>query len=232
MKLSKKEVLLDNCANAIGRLYDNLTNLDSLLLNELDPKKTLIISVDLNNGFAKEGAMSSSLVKDIIEPTVEAFKKMKKNGFKIIAYTDSHTKDSIEFETYPVHCLEDSAESELVSEIVEYVDFIKSKESTNGFLAGNPLIQNQMQYTNLNQDDLDQIDKIVVTGDCTDICVYQFAVTLKTYLNQVNRKCDVIVVLDLIETYDAPFHNADLNNVVFANSMIDNGIKVYQNIKG
>lgn len=232
MKLSKKEVLLSNCTNAIGKLYDNLTNLDSLLLSELDPEKTLIVSVDLNNGFAKEGTMSSSLVNEIIEPTVIAFKKMKEHGLNIIAYTDSHTKDSIEFETYPVHCLQDSAESKLVSEIQEYVDFIKNKESTNGFLAGNPLIQNQMHYPKLNQKDLDKIDKIVITGDCTDICVYQYAVTLKTYLNQVNRRCDVIVVLDLIETYDAPYHNADLNNVVFTNSMIDNGIKVYQNIKG
>ena len=232
MKLPKKEDLLNNSSKTISKLYDNISNLSSLNLDELKPENTLVISVDLNNGFVKEGAMSSPLVKELIEPTVKAFKRFKEHGLKIIAYTDSHTKDSIEFETYPEHCLQDSSESEIVSEILEYVDLTITKESTNGFLAANPLIQKDMNYPDISQADLDKIDKVVVTGDCTDICVYQYAVTLKTYLNQINRKCDVIIILDLVETYDAPYHNADINNVVFVNSMIANGIKVYQNIKG
>ena len=232
MKLAEKKELMDSCTETISQLYDNVTGLPSLELSELNPEKTLVISVDLNNGFAKEGAMSSPKVKEIIAPTAEAFRKLKEHGLKIIAYTDSHTGDSIEFDSYPVHCLADTEESQLVSEISEYVDFIKPKESTNGFLAGNPLIQAEMGYPDLGQEDLDKIDKVIFTGDCTDICVYQFAVTLKTYFDQVNRKCDVIIILDLVETYDAPYHNADINNIVFVNSMIGNGIKVYQNIKG
>ncbi len=34
--------------------------------------------------------------------------------------------------------------------------------------------------------DFDNIDNIIIVGDCTDICIYQFAITLKSYFNQHN----------------------------------------------
>jgi len=231
MKLDNKQAFLNKSNIVLAELYDNLMNLDYLDLKTLNNENTLVISVDLNNGFAKEGAMSSPLVKALIPQTVSTFKKFKEKGIKIIAYTDHHNENAVEFGMFPCHCLAGSKESELVDEIKQYVSKIVFKESTNGILAGNPLLQKEMNYTDLNQDDLDKIENIIISGDCTDICVYQFAVTLKTYLNQNNKVANVIVLTNLIETYDADYHNADLNNVVFVNSMVANGIQVYCGIK-
>ena len=73
----------------------------------------------------------------------------------------------------------------------------------------------------------DDVDNIIVIGDCTDICIYQFAVTLKTYFIQNNINKNVIVPMNLVDTYDIPnVHCADLSNIVFLNSMIQNGINV------
>jgi len=231
MKISEKKAFLQSANQSLEQLYDNVVNLKYLDLNSLHKEDTLMISVDLNNGFAKKGAMSSPLVKAIIEPTVATFKQFYDKGIKIIAYTDHHQEDAVEFAMFPLHCLANTEESELVTEIQDYVSKIVFKQSTNGVLAANPLVQAEMHYENWQQEDLDKLENIVITGDCTDICVYQFAITLKTYLNQNNLKAKVIVLADLIETYDADYHNAELNNVIFTNSLLANGVEVYQGIK-
>jgi len=233
MKLNAKEIAISNASKELESIYSKISNLDKLDVGELKKDNTLIISVDLNNGFSKFGAMSSPRVEAIINKTVKFFELMKNKGIKIVAYTDYHDVDAVEFNSYPSHCLANTSESELVEEILPYVDLTIKKQSTNGFLAANPLIKSECGYQDLSQIDLDKIDKIIFTGDCTDICVYQFAITMKTYLNQVNRDCEVIVLTDFIETYHLDgIHDSDLNNLVFVNSLIANGVKVYTNIKG
>ena len=73
-------------------------------------------------------------------------------------------------------------------------------------------------------------DTFIVTGCCTDICVYQCALALRTFFNQNNTKAEVIVPLSLVETYDGDFHNADLMNLVFLDSMASNGILLCDSI--
>ena len=74
---------------------------------------------------------------------------------------------------------------------------------------------------------LNDIDNVVVVGDCTDICIYQFVVTLKAYFNEKNINKNIVVPMNLVDTYDIPFvHPGDLLNVVFFNSMIQNGVKL------
>ena len=101
------------------------------------------------------------------------------------------------------------------------IDNIKivKKNSTNGFFA----------LDNLNFDDT---DNIIIVGDCTDICIYQLAITLKSYFNQNNINKDIIVPINLVDTYNIDnVHPAELLNIVFLNSMIQNGIKVVKEIK-
>lgn len=74
---------------------------------------------------------------------------------------------------------------------------------------------------------LDDIDNIIIVGDCTDICIYQFAITLKSYFNQNNIAKNITVPINLVDTYDIEnVHCAKLLNTVFLNSMIQNGINV------
>lgn len=219
MKLVSKQEFETKALTSLSSMYDALDNLEVLQLSSLNANKTVIFSVDLNNGFAKEGAMCSPRIYDLIEDTVTLFKKAQQIGIKMFAYTDSHSKDALEFKSYPVHCLKEEEESKVVDEIKPYLHQVIGKESTNGFHAKNPL-----ELVN------SEVDTFIVTGDCTDICIYQFALTLVTYLNQIKRQARVIVPLNVVDTFDTTGHDSDLYNVVFVHSMINNGIVVVKEI--
>ncbi|HHI5797845.1 TPA: isochorismatase family protein [Clostridioides difficile] len=122
--------------------------------------------------------------------------------------------------SYPVHCLENDVESELVDELKSIENLqIFPKNSTNGFFA-------------LENLDFDNIDNIIIVGDCTDICIYQFAITLKSYFNQHNIEKNIVVPMNLVDTYDIPnVHPAEILNLVFFNSMIQNGVNVLKEIR-
>lgn len=232
MKTIKDEKKFINTSKQIlSNMIKRIDELNSLNINNIDPSKTLVFSIDLNNGFAKNGLMSSNRVKGLINDTKETLFKLANKGIQVVAYIDTHTTNSIELESYPLHCLKGTNECEIVDEIKKIPNLIiKEKNSTNGFIAANPLDNNEMNYPNLKQEELDKIDTFIISGDCTDICIYQFTMTLKNYLNQNNRKANVIIPINLIDTFDSDQHNADFMNIVFANSMLDNGIILVKDI--
>lgn len=201
-------------------LKNNLENLESLDINEINLKRTHLFIVDLNNGFAKSGNLYSDRVNALIKPTVEFLNLIHNDISKITAFTDCHDENSLEFLNYPSHCLKNDYESEIVDELKEFKNIeVLKKNSTNSFFA--------LKDTSFNG-----IDNIIIIGDCTDICIYQFVVTLKAYFNQNNIKKEIIVPINLIDTYDIPnIHSAEIFNTVFINSMIQNGIKVVSKIK-
>lgn len=210
---------MSNLLNQLNSLKNNLDNLPTLNLSDLQLNKTELFIVDINNGFAKEGNMYSSRVNNLINPIVNFTKSISKDIKSIIAFTDYHTDESVELLNYPTHCLKDTIECEIVDEL-KSIDNIKivKKNSTNGFFA-------------LSNLDFNNTDNIIIIGDCTDICVYQLAITLKSYFNQNNINKNIIVPMNLVDTYHIDnVHPAELLNIVFFNSMIQNGIKVVKEI--
>lgn len=210
---------MSNLLNQLNSLKNNLDNLPTLNLSDLQLNKTELFIVDINNGFAKEGNMYSSRVNNLINPIVNFTKSISKDIKSIIAFTDYHTDESVELLNYPTHCLKDTIECEIVDEL-KSIDNIKivKKNSTNGFFA-------------LSNLDFNNTDNIIIIGDCTDICVYQLAITLKSYFNQNNISKNIIVPMNLVDTYHVDnIHPAELLNIVFFNSMIQNGIKVVKEI--
>lgn len=200
-------------------LKSNLDKLNTEDISNLDLSKTVLFIVDMNNGFAKQGSLYSPRIENLIKPIENFAKHICPKLNRIIAFTDSHTESSIELLNYPIHCLEDSIESDIVDEL-KYIPNLEiiQKNSTNGFFA-------------LNKINFENIDNIIIVGDCTDICIYQFAITLKSYFNQNNLRKNIIVPINLVDTYDIPnVHNAELLNIVFLNSMIQNGINVVKEI--
>lgn len=210
---------MSNLLNQLNSLKNNLDNLPTLNLSDLQLNKSELFIVDINNGFAKEGNMYSSRVNNLINPIVNFTKSISKDIKSIIAFTDYHTDESVELLNYPTHCLKDTIECEIVDEL-KSIDNIKivKKNSTNGFFA-------------LSNLDFNNTDNIIIIGDCTDICVYQLAITLKSYFNQNNISKNIIVPMNLVDTYHVDnVHPAELLNIVFFNSMIQNGIKVVKEI--
>lgn len=197
----------------------NLEKLKSKKINELNLSKTMLFIIDMNNGFAKKGALYSDRVEALINPITNLAKILEAKNCEIIAFTDSHNKDSIELRSYPTHCLENDYESKIVDEISTIKNLkVIPKNSTNGFFC-------------LEDKNFKNIDNIIVVGDCTDICIYQFVVTLKSYFNQNNIDKNIIVPMNLVDTYHIDnIHNAEIMNIVFLNSMIQNGVEVIKEI--
>ena len=182
----------------------NLEKLKSKKINELNLSKTMLFIIDMNNGFAKKGALYSDRVEALINPITNLAKILEAKNCEIIAFTDSHNKGSIELRSYPTHCLENDYESKIVDEISTIKNLkVIPKNSTNGFFC-------------LEDKNFKNIDNIIVVGDCTDICIYQFVVTLKAYFNQNNIDKNIIVPMNLVDTYHIDnIHNAEIMNIVF-----------------
>ena len=66
----------------------------------------------------------------------------------------------------------------------------------------------------------------MLVGCCTDICVMQFALSLKTYLNQMNMAKQVVVKENGVATYDAPYHPANEYHSMAINMMAQSGIVI------
>ena len=197
-------------------LSAELDSLPAWSLEEAAPSSTLILSIGMNKGFTRTGAMASPRVAAILPATRSFLKSCRDGGYFIAAVTDFHTADSIELGSYPPHCLEDSSEPELAPEIGEFPQKILTKNSTNAFFApGMDRLLNGKET-------------VVVTGCCTDICILQFALSLKAYANQADRPLEVIVPRQLVETYDAPGHPAGLMQSMALHTMLENGIRVVQ----
>ncbi len=213
----------DNCKNAVIELINEINGLPTMSLSDFAPEKTALIVVDVVNGFIREGAMASPLVEGIIPEVAKLMTMCNKTEIPVVAFADCHKEDCSEFASFPPHCIENTSESELVDELKKVGGyFLMKKNSTNGFhekIFKQCLIQNPTTNT------------FIVVGDCTDICVMQFCLTLKTWYTQQNRNIDIYIPVNAVETYDAPNHDADFMNIAAYKLMKDSGIKFVKEIK-
>ncbi|MBP2652894.1 MAG: isochorismatase [Firmicutes bacterium] len=223
MKITNIKEFMKHSMESLEEILAMLMNLPELSIQDLQGSRTALVIVDMVNGFVREGALKSPRVEALIPDIVELVQQCAKAKIKALAFADCHTKVSPEFEAYPVHCMAGTYEAEIVDEIKEIGEYLLiHKNSTNGFFE-----EEFQKWLKIN----DGIDTYVITGDCTDICVQQFAITLKTWFNKENRKIRVIVPVNAVETYDLGLHNGDLANVMALYNMINNGIEVVKSIK-
>lgn len=222
MKRINKLDFISKSLLTIQEILDMLTKQPSISLADLPAQNTAFVMVDMINGFAREGALKSSRVEDIIPEITSLSKKCDSLGIVKIAFADMHTIDSPEFVSYPEHCLAGSSESEIVVEIKEVGGYkLIYKNSTNGFLE-----EEFQQWLSNNA----LIDQFIITGDCSDICIQQFAITLKTWFNRQNKKSRIIVPMNAVDTYHLDMHNGDLMQVMSLYTMMGSGIEIIKSI--
>ena len=205
-----------------------MSDLNFIKLNNVEEfcidNKSVLFIIDMNNGFAKSGPLSSKRVEKLIPSIVEDVEIFNSFNNPIIAFTDSHKKECLEFKSYPIHCLENSYESEIVDEIKQFNDImIIKKSSTNAFLE-----EETKKY--IDSFIRDGYKNFVLCGCIREVCVKQFAQTLKAYLNVINKDINVIVPINSVDTYDSPEHNADIINLFSFYEMNSCGIKIVKNI--
>lgn len=196
-------------------------NLTKLELNSLSLKNTALIVVDMVVGFVEEGILSSPRVKEMSANLLDL--NSRTSGYNKIYFVDSHNKDAEELKSYPLHCIVNTKEEELIDELKEAVskeENIKviKKNSTNGFHVP--------EFKSWLDEVVDNIDNFIIVGCVTDICVLQFSLTLKTYFNQMNLNKRVIVPANCVETFDIPGHPGDEMNLFALGNMKSNGIEV------
>ncbi len=214
---------IKNCVADLQTLYDELENLPTISFSELSPENSALVIVDVINGFLKNGAMASPDMMDIVPPIAKLMESCNKNSVPIFAFADSHPSNSTEFEAYPPHCLENSEESKLVDELASiggHTLFLKN--STNGFVTDS-FRQILAQKPEINT--------FIVTGDCSDICVLQFCLTLKAYFDEHNKKIRIIIPIDTIDTFNAPTHNRSFYNLTSYAFLRNAGINFVKSIE-
>lgn len=180
--------------------------------------KKLLVIIDMVNGFINEGPMADNYINHITNNIVELVKQFIENKYDIISFQEGHSQNSKEFESFPRHCILGTNEAELVLELQPYRRDIKviRKNSTCGFVT-----EEFMKYLRNNQNDLSEI---VIVGCCTDICVLNFAIPLKNYINEYDLDIKININKDSVETYNSPMHNREQYNNMSFKIMQQNGI--------
>ncbi len=220
--MTTKEYFLKNSKEALSGIWDTLQGLPILSLEQVAQDKTVLVIVDMINGFVREGALQSPRVDDLIPAIATLSEACDKYNVQKLAFADNHTMASPEFSAYPPHCLAGTSESEIVDEIKAVGGYrLIAKNSTNGFL--------EAEFMDWMQDNQDVVQFIVV-GDCTDICIRQFAVSLKTWFNLQDIKSRIIVPISAVDTYDLGLHQGDLMHMMALYGMLGDGIEVVSDI--
>ncbi len=191
---------------------------------KLENIKELLIIVDMVNGFVREGAMASQNIEHIIPRIEKLVNEYLTEEKAVMFFDDAHTKDSREFKRYPEHCIKGTREAEVVDELKKYKDMnlVYEKNSTSAVFAKNVL-------DDINK--MKNLQKITVTGCCTDICVMNLVIPLQNYFDEINRDVTIEVVEDAVETYDAPNHNAKEWNDMAFKFMNQAGIKLVKTME-
>jgi len=154
-----------------------------------------IIVIDMLVGFCRRGALYSPRYDLIVPRLREHLATAEAEGVPIIFLVDTHAPDDPEFAMFPAHCVEGSGEDEIVPELQEF--------------AGRGSVVRKNTFSGFRGTDLDAVlarlapRVIEVAGVCTDICVLHTVYDLRV------RGYDVLVHEDLVETYDAPGHDAE-----------------------
>lgn len=220
--MENKFLFLKTSEAILEKIFSSLHDLESLSLSRLKPEKAALVMIDMVNGFVKKGALQSQRIAAIVPEIVKLSFECEDLKIKKIAFADNHQEISPEFKAYPCHCLSGTEESEVIEELQTIGGYeLIEKNSTNGYIE--PKFQDWLKEN-------PEIDTFIVVGDCTDICILQFALSIKTHFNRQNKESRVIVPMNAVNTYDLKTHDGDLMNVFALYNMMINNIEIVESI--
>jgi nicotinamidase-related amidase len=188
-----------------------------------------LVVVDPCVGFVRRGAMSDP---DRMIPMCRrigaAYRALRDQlgaDLHTCVFLDTHASDIPE-PPYPPHCIEGTGEELIDEELAWLLDEprvrVIRKNCINGFVGSIDRVTGQNVFADWVRSA--GITTLVVTGDCTDICVSDFVVTalsarnhgLFTSADAADRPSyaaavtgfQVVVLADACATYEAPGHSA------------------------
>ena len=180
-------------------------------MKDLNNIKKILINVDMVNGFVNIGAMHDEYINHIVPMQVKLMKEFEDDDASLnVIIKDTHKENCREFKRYPIHCIENTEESELIDELKVFENdnsVVFEKNSTSSIYATGFL-----DFIN----SLHNLKEVIIAGCCTDICILNLAIPLQNYFDQFDRDVKIIVPQNGVETYDAPNHPRDeYNNMAF-----------------
>lgn len=204
------------------------------------PDRVALVSVDLICGFAKEGPLASPRVDGVIGPAVRLLERAAVAGVRSVCLVqDAHPEGAPEFDQFGPHCIRGTREAEPVPELAQAIArlgleaaVVEKNSISSGAAPGFWAWHDRQVERGVNT--------FLVVGDCTDLCVYNWVLPVKTRANQEMRRVRIIVPENCVQTYDLPVaaaerlgvlpHDGDLLHAVFLYSMALNGIEVVKEI--
>lgn len=171
-----------------------------------------LVIVDEVNGFASVGCgnlappAENPQVTLMIEETDRLARAFQAQGWPILAFLDTHEVGKPE-PPYPPHCEKGTGEEELVPELKwlerEQAATLVRKDCINGFIGafrpdgGNSVVDWVNEH---------RLDRLLVVGICTDICVMDFVLTTLSARNHdmMPSLKNISVYAKGCSTYDLP----------------------------
>lgn len=158
-----------------------------------------LVVIDVLNGFLVEGPLADPSIARIVPPIQHEIEAALARQDPVLAFRDAHDDHAAEFDAYPPHCLKGSVESQLVDSLQPYADRLIDieKNTTNGFFA-----EGFQRFLKQHP----EVTTYTCVGCCTDICVMQFAVTMKTYAQTHKLPIQIRVIEKAVDTFGLPNH--------------------------
>jgi nicotinamidase/pyrazinamidase len=158
-----------------------------------------VLVVDMLRGFMEEGypLYIGAGARRII-PNIQKLLEMEMaGGSRIFFICDNHDPDDLEFKMFPPHCIEGTAEAEVIPELAGYLGQIIPKKRYSGFY-GTELEEKLKEL---------QPDKLVICGVLTNICV------MHTTADARNRDYEVEIPLNCVASPDEAAHRFALEHM-------------------
>ena len=156
----------------------------------VDPTRTALIIVDMQNDFVKEGG---SLVVPEAEATIPKIKDIlglaRESGMKVVFTQDTHTDGDPEWEIWPEHVREGSWGWEIVDELQPLEDELAIRKVRYDAFYGTHLDHFLRIW---------DVDTLIVCGTVANICVHYTAASAAL------RWYDVVIPKDAVSALD-PF---------------------------
>ncbi len=182
-----------------------------------------ILIVDMIEGFARIGPLASPRVEALIKPQCKFLDELSGSKKCVVFACDAHSPNNAEFRRMPTHCLKDTPQSEICKEIVTACDKMIAayRNSVHNMPSSSHVVQ-KTTHSAFFQTDLDAIideheipdAEWVLFGCVTDICI------LANLMELDYRGKSVVLLSDLMDTYDVSGHNADEFNAFFLEKYI------------
>lgn len=161
--------------------------------------KEALLIIDMLNDFVKEGGtLVVPKARDIIPNIKKRLDEAHRAGTPVIYMTDAHLPNDVEFEAWGPHAIPGTWGHEIIEEL-------KPREGE--------YVLHKRKYSAFYGTDLDpflrdfRIEKIIITGTLTNICIYY------TAIDAVMRDYKVVVPRDCVAAITDEEHNFALNQM-------------------